>query len=429
MSLAVLISTLTVAASLGPSHDVAPAQPSPTPMTRADLQPQPQAGDLPPDELVRQALDQHPSVGAAKARLDAAVAEAEALRRGSYEVTLEGAVAQRDIRGEAEFEEFEGGVSRTFRLPGKATLDRRAGELGVEIARRRLQQARLDAGLTLADLWYDWLRTAELRRNAFALVQTQSAVARATQRRVELRDAAELDLEQARVALAMAEAEAQNAMADNERAHSLLAGRFPDLLLPAEAPALSPPVMEPGQMQALQAEIVSRSLEIAAAASEAEREEVVARRARADRFADPSIGLRLFRERSGEERGAGVTFSIPLGGGHRRALADQATALASAALSERVLVERDVIAAVNADVAELRSRLLSWTASREAAERARRSAELSARGQALGAIDLTDLLYAESQANEARRVEIAARATARTLAAKLFVRAQILWSE
>lgn len=424
MSFAVLISTLALSAGGVEAADgVTVAAPAAT-VVHAQQQP----SDLPPDELVRQAIEAHPSVAAAKARFDVAVAQSETLRRGPYELTLEGGVSQRDIRNEAEFEEFEGGVSRSFRLPGKAALDRQAGELGVEAAEHRLQLARRDAALALADLWYEWLRTAELRRNAIMQIETQSAVVRATQRRVELRDAAELDLERARVALAMAEADMQNAVAENDRAHSLLTGRFPDLLLPVEAPELGAPALNPDQLTGLQAQIVDSSLEIALAASEADREAVVARRARADRLADPTIGLRLFRERGGEERGAGVTFSVPLGGGHRRALADQAAAAASAALSERILTEQEIVAAASADVAELRARFLSWSASHEAANRAGRSAELSARGQALGVIDLTDLLYAESQANDARRIEINARAMTRALAAKLMVRARTLWS-
>ncbi|MEN5145850.1 TolC family protein [Brevundimonas diminuta] len=425
MSLAVLIAAQ-VAAMSAPMSTTAPLPTAPAPVEAAVASP---ASDLPPEAMARQALADHPGVAASRARVGMARAEAEALRRGPHEITLEGAAGRRDIHGEGGFNEFETGLSRSFRLPGKAALDRQAGDLGLEAAGDRLALARRDAALSLAALWYDWLRAAEVQRNAAELVQTQTAVAQATRRRVELRDAAELELEQAGVALAMAEAQMQDAQAEHDRARLLLAGRFPEMPLPDEAPRLSDPAMNSDDIRMLQTLIIDRSLETAAAAREAEREAVLARRARADRYADPSVGLRLFSERGGDEQGAGVTVSIPLGGGHRRALADQATASASAALSERLLTEREVIAAANADVAELRARLASWRAGHEAVSRAERSAALSARGQALGAIDLTDRLYAERQANEARRLEIDARAAARALTAALSIRAGLLWPQ
>ncbi|OYW85127.1 MAG: hypothetical protein B7Z20_09665, partial [Sphingobium sp. 32-64-5] len=54
-------------------------------------------------------------------------------------------------------------------------------------------------------------------------------------------------------------------------------------------------------------------------------------------MADPTVGLRLFSEFGGIERGAGVIVSMPLGGGHRKALASEASAGASAAQADEQL--------------------------------------------------------------------------------------------
>jgi outer membrane protein TolC len=386
-----------------------------------------QAGDLPPPDAVIRALDAQPSVEAAAARVDAARGEGEALRAGPHEVVVQGSVSRREVDREGGHAEYDATISRPFRLPGKAALDRRAGALGVEIAQNRMEDARHQAALTLATLWYDWLLAAELHRNAAALVENQRALVAATRRRVEVRDAAEIDLQQTGTALGLAEAQAGDAAAMRDRARAQLAARFPDLPLPPEAPRLVEPIVPDEGLARLQQLIVERSHEIAAAAGAAERRDVLARRARADRMADPSFGVRLFSERSGQEKGVGLSASLPLGGGHRRALADQAIAEASAARAERLVTEREVTANAAADVAEFRARHSAWQAVREAMGRAERSAVLAARGHQLGAIDLADRLYAERQANEARAQELTARAAAARLILKLRIDAHTLW--
>ncbi len=386
-----------------------------------------QSSDLPPADLVVRALDSQPTVAAAMARVDAARAEGDALRRGSHEVTAQGTLSRRTIDRDGDYAEFDTTISRAFRLPGKAALDRSSGALGVEVATNRMEDARHQAALVLAQLWYDWLSAADLHRNAFALVENQRALVQATSRRLALRDAARLDVEQAGVALAMAETQLGDAAANRDRARALLAARFPDLPLPAEPPGLGEPTIPSEGFEQLQTLIVERSHEIGAAAGQAERRAVMARRARADRIADPSLGFRLFSERGGEEKGAGLFASLPFGGGHRRALADQASAEATAALADQAEVEREIASNAAADVAEARGRLSAWQASREAVRRAQESAALSARGQSLGAIDLADRLYAERQANEARAGEIVARAAAARLVLKLRIDAHTLW--
>jgi outer membrane protein, heavy metal efflux system len=388
-----------------------------------------QAGDLPPAELVVQAIAAQPVVAAATARIGTARAEGEALRRGPHEITAQGTLSRRDVEREGGFTEYDATISRPFRLPGKAALDLRAGAIGVDIAEDRLEDARHQAALRLAALWYDWLLAAELNRNALDLVADQRALVAATSRRVELRDASELELHQVSAALGLAEAQAGDAAANRDRARVLLASHFPDLPLPVDAPRLLDPSIPSEGLDRLERMVVERSHEIAAAMGVAERQSVLARRASADRIADPSLGLRVFSERSGIEQGVGLFASMPLGGGHRRALADQAAAEASAAAAERVMVERDVAGNAAADVAEIRARLAAWTDSSESAARAERSVQLVARGQQLGAIDLADLLYAERQANEARAQELLARAATARLILKLRIDAHTLWIE
>ncbi|MBO9726685.1 MAG: TolC family protein [Novosphingobium sp.] len=386
-----------------------------------------QVADLPPEQVVNGVLDSQPLVEAAAARVRAANAQAEALRKGPNEITAQGTLSRRNVDHDGNYIEYDTTVSRPFRLPGKAALDRRAGTLGVDIAQNRMEDARHQAALMLAGLWYDWVLATELQRNASVLVQNQRSLVTSTRRRMELRDAAEIDVQQASAALGLAEAQMGDAAAARDRAKAMLEARFPDLPLPAEAPRLADPVVPTEGLDGLKRLIVERSHEIAAAVGTAERQEVLARRARADRFADPSLGVRVFSERSGQEQGAGLFMSLPLGGGHRRALADEAMAEATATQAERMNVEAEIMGNAAADVAEFQARQAAWQASRDAVTRAERSAQLAARGQELGAIDLADRLYADRQANEARAQELAARASAARLILKLRIDAHTMW--
>ncbi|MGL1585783.1 hypothetical protein ACSTHB_23410, partial [Vibrio parahaemolyticus] len=64
----------------------------------------------------------------------------------------------------------------------------------------------------------------------------------------------------------------------------------------------------------------------------------------------------LFSERGGMEKGAGIVASIPLGGGYRRAAADQASAEANAARMELAAIQRNIQAIANADLSNARTR-------------------------------------------------------------------------
>ena len=60
----------------------------------------------------------------------------------------------------------------------------------------------------------------------------------------------------------------------------------------------------------------------------------------------------MFSEFGGLERGAGVVVSMPLGGGHRRALASEASAGALAAQADEQLARVEVSETAEADMTE-----------------------------------------------------------------------------
>lgn len=387
-----------------------------------------QASDLPLENKVQEALAGYPGNAAAAARRAAAQAENDMLRSGPHEFTLSGSYARRTIEREGRFEDYDATLSRAVRLPGKASLDRRAGALGVGVADSRLDDARHQAAVLLATLWYDWLMAAEIAETEARTVATHEAAVKAVRRRIELRDAAQLEGEQTDSALALAEAERTRALAALERARVLLAATFPEIPLPERVPAIAAPQLPPENDEILHGMIMAGSHALRAAEGETERLAVLARRARVDRLGDPTVGVRLFSERSGMEQGAGVVVSIPLGWGYRKGASDQASAQASAATFDLEQTRRAVDAEVRADVASTRARVAAWQSARWSAETAARAGALTERGYQAGETDLIDFLYAQRQAAEASRVEIRARAEAAAAVLKLKIDAHLMWN-
>ena len=386
-----------------------------------------QRADLPPSEKVAEALDNHPAVAAARARVDAARADRDMLAKGTHEIAVTGSYVRRSVDREGGYDEFDATIARPFRLPGKAALDREAGALGIEVAENRMEDARHQTALLLSGYWNDWLVAGALYRNDLDTVRWLEKELSALRRRVALRDAAALDVDQAMAAMAQAQAQAANSLAAREQARVALAANFPEIPLPIEPPETSVAMVPAQRLAAMRDLVIERSHEIRAAEREAQRLAVVARRVRADRIADPSFGVRLFSERSGMEQGAGVVMSMPLGGGHRRAAADRASAEGNAAQLEHMSVQRTVRAIADADLSSATLRLEAWKNTDLSAQSAASALARTERGYQLGQIDLADLLYARRQAGEARRSEIMARSEAARALLKLEIDSHSLW--
>ena len=386
-----------------------------------------QRADLPSSEKVAEALDNHPAVAAARARVDAARADRDMLAKGTHEIAVTGSYVRRSVDREGGYDEFDATIARPFRLPGKAALDREAGALGIEVAENRMEDARHQTALLLSGYWNDWLVAGALYRNDLDTVRWLEKELSALRRRVALRDAAALDVDQAMAAMAQAQAQAANSLAAREQARVALAANFPEIPLPIEPPETSVAMVPAQRLAAMRDLVIERSHEIRAAEREAQRLAVVAQRVRADRIADPSFGVRLFSERSGMEQGAGVVMSMPLGGGHRRAAADRASAEGNAAQLEHMSVQRTVRAIADADLSSATLRLEAWKNTDLSAQSAASALARTERGYQLGQIDLADLLYARRQAGEARRSEIMARSEAARALLKLEIDSHSLW--
>jgi outer membrane protein TolC len=382
---------------------------------------------LPPEAAVARALDGHPLVAAAEARVGEARADAQALSAGPHEVVVQGIVQRRDVRGTGMVPEYDLQFTRPIRLPGKAALDRRAGQSGVRAAENRAEDARHQAALLLSRQWWAWLGAAAEARTLTDVAAIMADAVAATRMRLALRDASALELDQALAAEAAARAGAAQAAARATAARAALAASFPDLPLPASAPSLPEPVMPAEGSEVLAALVVARSHEIGATAADLDRAEALKARAVRDRIADPSIGVRAFSEQGGNEKGIGLIFSVPLGGRSRAAAVDKARA-ASVAAAADLAAMRASIGAMAAEEAALATGYLdAWQDARRAVEASNAAAERQRTGYRLGGVDLADRLLTERLARDAALEEVRARTAALETITRLRIDAHTLW--
>ena len=384
-------------------------------------------GALPNALQVSDALETHPMVEAAHGRLNAAEADARALAHGPHEIAVSTVASLRDVRADRQYGEFDMTVSRAFRLPGGARLDRQAGQYGIAAARNIAEDVQHQVALVLNQLWWDHLLALSLAEVDRATLGNIDAARTAVARQVALREASLLDLDLATAASGSARAQLATSEGQVRETAARFTAQFPGIALPTATIDLPVPTLSDSVVATMAAQVIDRSHEIGAAEQERLRRETLASRARLNRIPDPSFGVRLFRERSGEERGAGLVFSMPIGGGARRATADRAAAEASAALSDRMAVARDVAARSASDAAIVRGALAAWEGRRSALDSYVAATARSRRGYSLGGTDLAELLLAERQSSDAFRSAIEARVAALHAICQLMIDSHNLW--
>lgn len=382
---------------------------------------------LPPEMLVQKVLDEHPMVLAAKSRTEAARASAQALRSGAEEFTLTTTMVRRSVDLEGRYGEYDATLMRPLRLPGKARLDRAAGDMGIVVAENRAEDVKHQLAVLLSDLWWDWLGAgAEEVVNRQAVDNLSYSLA-GVRRRHELRDASQLEIDQAEAALGAAKLQAEQSVGRMAYARARLMSQFPGLSLPDKPEELTTPAIPEGGFATLRDLVVARSHEIAAAQAEASRMRILADRARRDRLADPTLGIRAFSERNGQEKGVGIVASIPIGGSHRRAISDRAASEASASAADASAVMFDVMEMADGGLAKAQTAWDAWSRSRDGAKAQVAAVLKMRRGYDLGAIDLADLLFAERQTQEMFRLEAQARTDALRAITRLRIDSHELW--
>lgn len=386
--------------------------------------------ELPPAEVVARLLKSSPMVTAADSLLRAEEANRTRLTAGPHEWTVRLARQQRDVRAPEptqRFAEWDAGLERPIRLPGKAGTDAALGAAGVDMARIAQGDALHESSRLLMKTWFDWLRARETARETRLQAEILGRQEKTVQRRHQLGDAARLEAVQAEAALAQAQAQSREAESREAARRQELQKRFPGMPLPAADLVLPAPAPLAGTTETWLATILEHNHELGVARAEARKATLVARRSDQESLPDPTLGVRVARERGGEERLAALTLSFALPGAARRASADLALAQADAAAARESAMKLKVEAETASLIESARLAHGAWQGREAAAIALGQVADMTARAHALGEAGLAETLAARRLSFDARLSARLARLDALELQDRLLLDAHRLW--
>lgn len=381
---------------------------------------------LPSTELVQGWLQQDPSVQEEVAGLQAARHAAGMLRASPYEFTVTLSSQQRrfDSSG-ATSNEWAAQLDRTVRLPGKRSIDRRLGITEIDLAQARVDEAIHEAARDFVGLWMDWQGAVRARE----LMQEQIAFGEESLRVVGLRkragDASTLEMNVIDADAAEIRRQLSLALSDEVKALAKLTIRFPG----AEGAALTlADPLEITQAEAVwKARILSTSDPLRIAQVQAEKAELSASRARADRIPDPTFGIHTASEVFSNEKFIGVNVTIPIPGRYRNERLGEALGQADMALAARDRQHRLIEIEVAQAYSDATGSFERWGLAEQSANKTRENARLTQRAYSLGEVDLQTLLLSRRQAVNAADSALDAQVLALRSYYTLLVDAHLVW--
>lgn len=380
-----------------------------------------------PEAQAKRYLVTDPAFQGAGNAFAAARDEARQTAASPYEWNATYTRQERDYGVGPKSKEWNIGVERTFRLPGKRRADEADAAAGEVAAAAQWRLARREAAETLLNLWLDWL---EARSSKTLLAEQREAVAQslaAVELRVKSGDAAPLEQRLAGAELADVERQASEAATAEATAWARLTARYG--VTGEEAPALPEPLPVPFDGAWWQVRLHEHSDRLALALAERERAQAGAERAKAERLPDPTIGAYTGREAYGEEKLVGLSISLPIPGERRSLEVSRQLALANAAKDAAALAERETEAEARAAHAAALGHYERWRLARSAAATLTDNARLVQKAYALGEQDLQALLLARRQALGAAEAEVRARTDALRAYYRLLLDGKLLWPD
>jgi len=383
--------------------------------------------DLPAPAQVEAALHSNVNVTTAETGVKVEQANQQRWEAGNHEFSLRAGTARRNVMStEQRLKEWDVALERPIRLPNKARIDYDIGETGVTRAENALSDARHEASRVLLRLWFNWQREraqAAQWQQQVDILEQQAAM---TEKRVQAGDAPRMELNLARAAVAQAAVALQQAKVRTGLAANDLIRQFPDMVLPERTESAVPQAVE-HDLAYWRARVLESNHELTMVQAEARGQLLLAQRARADRVADPTIGVRYSSEMGGNERVTGVYMVVPFSFGVRGAIAEgagyQAEISAEREVAVRRRLETDVLNAYSQSVGNYET----WRQAHEAAASVRQNADLMARAYSLGESSLSDVLTARRLALESSLAETVAQLDANEARYRLLLDAHLLW--
>ncbi len=383
--------------------------------------------DLPPMSQVNDALTNHLLVLNAGSVLKQEYASQRRWNSGSYEFNVNLGTGQRSVGIPREkLREWYVDIQRPVRLLNKVQIDEEIGIASVARADFALGDARHEAARQLLRLWFVWQREQITLRLWQQQVDILSKLVSMTEQRVKQGDAPKLELNQAKAAVAQAGVSSQQAQLRMQLAGSDLLRQFPSIQLPD---ALTPSTPQPIQqtLEKLKSQVFDRNHELGMMRSQAELQQLLAKRSRADITPDPTVGMRVASDMGGNERVWSMYVSVPLSFGLRSASAEVAEQHAVIAADQEAFVRRRLEGDVYAAHTQAVRSFSTWQRAQEAAAAIRNNAELVAKAYAQGESSLSDSLTARRLALESSLAEQLAGLDANEARYRLLVDTHQLW--
>jgi cobalt-zinc-cadmium efflux system outer membrane protein len=387
--------------------------------------PLPQAPGLLHTAIVRPLLDQDPEVAAARAGLDVARQDAALLEVSPYEWTAKVTAQRRTLDTGPRYQEWNAGLERTLRLPGKAGADRRIGQAMLEEGEARYGEALHETARELLGLWLDWLNAEQGYELAKAHLQAAQENLGVVEKRVKAGDAAKLDASLARAELAEQQRAGIDAKTASAVAWARLHGRFPGLT--REFSTLPDALPLNAEAAFWRERILAQSDELKIAEAQLQKAQADGARMRADKLPDPTVGIYTASEVGGRERLTGVMLSIPIPGSQRGGRATKAVHAAEMSRQEVELKKRELEAGIDVTISTAQGAYEGWQIAESGAAAMQDNARLMQRAYALGEADLQSLLTARRQATTAAQNALAAKVSSVRAYYSLLVDAHLVW--
>lgn len=376
-------------------------------------------------ETARSLLRQDPGVAAARAGLEVALHEAGSLDKSPYEWTTRVTGQQRRLDTGPRYNEWNVGIERAIRLPGKTAADRNIGKATVEESQARYGETLLEAARELMALWVDWLAAERARDLAEISLQSAQTSLTAVEKRVRAGDASKLDLSIAHAELAEQRRLHNDAKTQASAAWARLSTRFPGVN--RQVMALPTPLPIGENVAFWRDRILTQSDQLKVVQAQMRTAQAQAERARADKIPDPTLGVYTASEIGGRERISGIAISIPIPGGVRDSRNAKAIAAVEVSRQEIELKKRQLEAEIASAVVTARGTHDSLQIANEGAAAMQENASLMQRAYALGEAELQALLLARRQATAAMNNALQAQVTALKACYGLLIDAHLIW--
>lgn len=375
--------------------------------------------------LAAEVVAASPEMQVAAANMDKAQATARKLRAGPYEFELSGSAGNRYVEAVtandpfatgADYFEWSGAVSRAVRLPGKRRLDQELARLEVDLADARINAAQRDVQVQFAQYWGAWLSAANQAEVSASIARTTRELAEMEQSKVDHGAARQVDADRlsALAEQVRLDEERLNMIAQTARAEIL--ALYPSVEFPQSPVEYVPNEAEINTVLA-RAEVMSPARKVAALSEQ--KAQLLARRARADRIADPVLGVEFTDEFGGKEQGIKARISIPIGGAGRSAAAAEAQSDARIQTAQLLSLDMKVQAGRKRALQMARSSLRSVETAQNYVELSQSVLERLQKAHKMGAVPVNELVIARRTLHEAQLSLARERANAASAYANL----------